>query len=63
MTMLLEAKRTEPLNTVLMQINEEGLKYEDVARGHRIQTNSAVRRGEQSRSALQDCSDDILCGD
>jgi hypothetical protein len=63
MTMVLEGKRTEPLNNVLMQINTEGEKYEGVARGQKIQINSAVRRGEQSRSALLDCADDILCGD
>ena len=63
MTMVLEGKRSEPLNTVLMQINEEGEKYEGVARGHRIETNSAVRQGEKSRALLRDCADDILCGE
>jgi hypothetical protein len=63
MTMLLEGKKSEPLNTVLKQISEEGQRYENVARGHRINTNAAVRQGEATKARLKDCADDILCGD
>jgi hypothetical protein len=63
MTMVLEGKRSESLNNVLVQISQEGERYEGVARGHRVNTNKATRRGESNRSSLLDCADDILCGE
>jgi len=63
MTMLLEGQKSQPLNSVLAQINSEGEEYEGIARSHRVKTNAAVRGDEQSRARLMDCSDSIFCTD
>lgn len=61
MTLKLEKERTEPLNRIVSQVNEEGEKYRD-DRSERILSGDRSRIDNDSvKSRFFDCADGVMC--
>lgn len=61
MTLKLERERTEPLNRIVSQVNEEGDRYRDHA-SERILSGEKSRLEQDSvKSAFFDCADGVMC--
>lgn len=61
MTVTLQKQRSDPLNTVLAQINEEGSKLQSEAFKEELDSDSASRSNERLNSDLMNCADSVMC--
>lgn len=60
-TMELQKQRNEPLNRVVSQINSEGERYRGRVSDRALSTGAAGHEQRSIRSALFDCSDNLMC--
>ena len=61
MTLALNKTKSEPLNQVLYQINEDGVKFQGIATDRTLKLDEAHHAASQTDANLLDCADGILC--
>ncbi|MGE0172440.1 MAG: hypothetical protein AB7T49_06645 [Oligoflexales bacterium] len=61
MTLTLNKNKSEPLNQVLYQINDDGARFQDAAAERTLRLDEASHQTARTNDALFDCADGILC--
>lgn len=61
MTLALNKSKSEPLNQVLYQINDDGAKFQGIATDRALRLNEASHQTQRTADALLDCADSLLC--
>jgi len=61
MSLVLHRAKNAPLNQVLVQINSEGLKYQDQAARRNLAIGESIHNNDHGDAIFMDCADGILC--
>lgn len=61
MTLALNKSKSEPLNQVLYQINDEGARFQGIATDRALKLDEATHQEERTADAFLDCADGLLC--
>lgn len=61
MTLALNKSKSEPLNQVLYQINDDGSKFQGIAADRALRLDEASHQTQRTADAFLDCADGLLC--
>ena len=62
LTVELYRERTDPINSVLSQVNQEGRKLQSEAVASDLSNDSSVEENHRTNLNYLDCSDGVMCG-
>ena len=63
LTLELEKQRSDPLRTVLREINDQGERYRDGYSAALLHEDESAIRSRKTRQVFMDCGDSVMCGE